>query len=268
MKSRLLTIVCLLLSTFFPVSAASPVARFESVLGDFDVVLDPIVAPRSVDNFSAYANRGAYDASIIHRSTTYNSIDIQIVQGGGFQLVTTNLFRVPPDPSIRLEARLANTRGTLAMARGNESDSATSQWYFNVTDNPGLDFNYAVFGRVLGGGMSVVDAIGNILVYDASLQLGPVFVELPLFAPALTISSFILINSVRVAPFVITSLTHASDAVEIRWTPLSTNSPVRVERREKIGHGTWSVVSSNNTTGIFHDTNAPTGSAFYRVVIE
>ena len=267
MKSRLITVICLFLNTF-PVSAASPVARFESVLGDFDVVLDPIVAPRSVDNFSAYANRGAYDASIIHRSTTYNSIDIQIVQDGGFQLVTTNLFRVPPDPSIPLEARLANTRGTLAMARGNESDSATSQWYFNVSDNPGLDFNYAVFGHVLGGGISVVDGIGNLTVYDVSPQLGPVFSELPLFAPALTVLNLVLIDAIRVAPFAITSLTHASDAVEIRWTPLSTNSPVRVERREKLGHGTWSVVSSNNTTGIFHDTNAPTGSAFYRVVTE
>ena len=263
MKSRLITVICLFLNTF-PVSAASPVARFESVLGDFDVVLDPIAAPRSVDNFSAYANRGAYDASIIHRSTTYNPIDIQIVQGGGFQLVTTNLFRVPPDPSIPLEARLANTRGTLAMARGNESDSATSQWYFNVSDNPGLDFNYAVFGRVLGTGISVVDAIGAVDVYD----FGSIFAELPLFGPQPFFQNFVLINAIRVEPFAITSLTHASDAVEIRWTPLSTNSPVRVERREKLGHGTWSVVSSNNTTGIFHDTNAPTGSAFYRVVTE
>lgn len=263
MKSRLITVICLFLNTF-PVSAASPVARFESVLGDFDVVLDPIAAPRSVDNFSAYANRGAYDASIIHRSTTYNSIDIQIVQGGGFQLVTTNLFRVPPGPSIPLEARLANTRGTLAMARGNESDSATSQWYFNVSDNPGLDFNYAVFGRVLGTGISVVDAIGEVDVYD----FGSIFAELPLFGPQPFFQNFVLINAIRVEPFAITSLTHASDAVEIHWTPLSTNSPVRVERREKLGHGTWSVVSSNNTIGIFHDTNAPTGSAFYRVVTE
>ena len=263
MKSRLITVICLFLNTF-PVSAASPVARFESNMGNFDVLLDPIAAPRSVDNFSAYANRGAYDASIIHRSTTYNSIDIQIVQGGGFQLVTTNLFRVPPDPSIPLEARLANTRGTLAMARGNESDSATSQWYFNVSDNPGLDFNYAVFGRVLGTGISVVDAIGAVDVYD----FGSIFAELPLFGPQPFFQNFVLINAIRVEPFAITSLTHASDAVEIRWTPLSTNSPVRVERREKLGHGTWSVVSSNNTTGIFHDTNAPTGSAFYRVVTE
>ena len=82
MKSRLFTIVCLLLSTF-PASADPLVARFESNMGDLDVLLDPIAAPRSVDNFSAYANRGAYDVTIIHRSTTYNRLDIQIVQCGG-----------------------------------------------------------------------------------------------------------------------------------------------------------------------------------------
>ena len=263
MKAGLFLATFLLTSTMVSY-AGPPVARFQSVLGNFDVLLDPVAAPRSVENFSAYANRSAYDRSIIHRSTTYNPAGIQIVQGGGFQLVATNLFWVPPDPSIPLEARLANTRGTLAMARGNESDSATSQWYFNVSDNPGLDFNYAVFGRVLGTGISVVDTIGAVYVYD----FGSIFAELPLFGPQPFFQNFVLINAIRVEPFAITSLTHASDAVEIRWTPLSTNSPVRVERREKLGHGSWSVVSSNNTTGIFHDTNAPTGSAFYRVVTE
>jgi cyclophilin family peptidyl-prolyl cis-trans isomerase len=262
MKSRLLIIVCLLLSTF-PASADPLIARFESNMGDFDVLLDPIAAPRSVDNFSAYANRGAYDVSIIHRSTTYNPLDIQIVQGGGFELVGNTLPPIPGDPPIPLEAGRANALGTLAMARTSDPDSATSQWFFNVTDNPGLDFNYAVFGSVLGAGQNVIEAIGAVPVYNASAQLGPVFGQLPLLT-----DSLVLINSVRVAPFAITSLTHASDAVEISWTPLSTNSPVRVERREKLGDGTWSVVSSNNTTGIFHDTNAPTGSAFYRVVTE
>ena len=134
MKSRLITVICLFLNTF-PVSAASPVARFESVLGDFDVVLDPIVAPRSVDNFSAYANRGAYDASIIHRSTTHNPIDIQIVQGGGFELVGNTLPAIPSDPPIPLEAGRLNALGTLAMARTSDPDSATSQWFFGSPHN-------------------------------------------------------------------------------------------------------------------------------------
>ena len=267
MKSRLFTIVCLLLSTF-PASADPLVARFESNMGDLDVLLDPIAAPRSVDNFSAYANRGAYDVTIIHRSTTYNRLDIQIVQGGGFELVGNTLPPIPSDPPIPLEAGRANALGTLAMARTSDPDSATSQWFFNVTDNPGLDFNYAVFGSVLGAGQNVIEAIGAVPVYDASIALGPVYGQLPLLADSTSIDSLVLINKIRVEPFTITSLTHTSAAIEIRWTALSTNSPVRVERRENLGHGSWTIVSSNNTDGIFRDTNAPTGHAFYRLVIE
>ena len=267
MKSRLFTIVCLLLSTF-PASADPLVARFESNMGDLDVLLDPIAAPRSVDNFSAYANRGAYDVTIIHRSTTYNRLDIQIVQGGGFELVGNTLPPIPSDPPIPLEAGRANALGTLAMARTSDPDSATSQWFFNVTDNPGLDFNYAVFGSVLGAGQNVIEAIGAVPVYDASIALGPVYGQLPLLADSISIDSLVLINKIRVEPFTITSLTNTSAAIEIRWTALSTNSPVRVERRENLGQGSWTVVSSNNTDGIFRDTNAPTGHAFYRLVIE
>jgi len=263
-------VITFALGVLFCVSAPAgpPIARFQSVLGEFDVLLDPAAAPVTVVNFASYANRGAYDTTFIHRSTTYNPLGIQIVQGGGFELVGNLIEPIATDPPIPLEAGLANTRGTLAMARTADPDSATSQWYFNVTDNPGLDFNYAVFGRVLGTGMSVVDAIGNTDVYDASAQLGPVFEELPLRGPALTISNLVRIGAVRVEPFAITNFTRGPDTVEIRWTPLSTNTPVRVERTGNLGGGLWTVVSSNNTNGFFRDTNAPDGSAFYRVVAE
>ena len=255
-----------LLATSAP--AGPPIARFRSVLGEFDVLLDPPAAPISVVNFASYANRGAYDNSIIHRSTTGNPLDIQIVQGGGFELVLNTLVAIEPDPPIPLEAGQPNQRGTLAMARTTAPDSATSQWYFNVTDNPGLDFNYAVFGRVLGTGVSVVDAIGEVTVYNASAILGPTFTQLPLFSTNLQPQNLVLIDSVRVEPFAITNLTRGSNAVEIRWTALSTNTPVRVERTGNLGGGSWTVVSSNNTGGFFRDTNAPSGSAFYRVVTE
>lgn len=248
--------------------AGPPIARFRSVLGGFDVLLDPAAAPASVVNFASYANRGAYDNSIIHRSTTYNPADLQIVQGGGYQLVGKTLDIIPTDPPIPLEGGVANNRGTLAMARTTEPDSATSQWYFNVADNPQLDFNYAVFGRVLGGGISAIESIGSVLVYNASTLLGGAFSELPLLAPSLDTQNLVLIDSVRVEPFAITNLTLSPDGVEIRWTALSTNTPVRVERTGNLGGGSWTVVSSNNTGGSFRDTNAPSGSAFYRVVTE
>lgn len=267
MKTRLLTIVCLLLC-ILPAFAGSLVARFQSVLGDFDVLLDPAAAPRSVENFSAYANRGSYDRSIIHRSTTGNPFDIQIIQGGGFSLVANQLVPVPADPPIALEAGLANARGTIAMARTDDPNSATSQWFFNQTDNPGLNTNYAVFGQVLGAGQSVIDTLAAVPVYNASVQLGSIFGQLPLLAPELSVQYLVLINAVRVEPFAITNLARHDHAVEIRWRPLSTNTPVRVERREDLDHGSWTTVSSNNTTGIFRDTNVPTSAVFYRLATE
>ncbi|MFM7374443.1 MAG: peptidylprolyl isomerase, partial [Chthoniobacterales bacterium] len=90
------------------VFAAGPiVARFQSVLGDFDVLLNPLAAPISVSNFTAYANRGAYDTTIIHRSTTYKTNDIQVVQGGGFKLSGNSIVELVTDPPIPLESGLA-----------------------------------------------------------------------------------------------------------------------------------------------------------------
>ena len=267
MKAGLFLASCLLIGALLA-HAGPPVARFQSVLGDFDVLLDPAAAPRSVGNFTGYANRGAYDRTIIHRSTTYDPVDIQIVQGGGFQLVTNTLSPIPTDPPIPLEAGAINWRGSLAMARTTDPDSATSQWFFNVTDNPFLDFSYAVFGRVMGSGQSVIGAIGATTVYDASRDLGGAFTELPLLRASLTEQSLVLINAIRVEPFAITNITRAGSTTELRWTALSTNTPVRVERTMDIAAGNWTAIASNLTTGIFTDANSPTGTAFYRVVVE
>jgi len=240
-----------------------PVARFQSVLGDFDVLLNPVATPISVATFTAYANRGAYDATIIHRSTTYDPAQIQIVQGGGFELVGNSIEPVATDPPIPLEAGVANSRGTLAMARTSDPNSATSQWFFNLTNNSGLDFDYAVFGRVLGPCISVVDAIGDVGVYN----FGSVFAELPLFGPDPVVQNLILVNSVRVAPFAITNFTRSGNIAELRWQALSTNTPVRVERATDLT-GPWTAIATNLITGSFTDTNAPARSAFYRLVTE
>ena len=251
-----------------PASGAPAIARFQSVLGDFDVLLDPAAAPRTVQNFTAYANRGDYSGSFIHRSTTYNPAKIQIVQGGGFFIEGNTVFSIPAEAPIRLETNRSNMRGTIAMARTSLPDSATSQWFFNLTNNTSLDpgtpgGGYAVFGDVLGQGMNVVDRIGAATVYNATNQLGPVFSELPLIDG----NRLIVFPDIRVEPFAITNITRQGNATEIRWTALSTNTPVRVERSTSMS-GPWATVSSNNKSGVFNDTNAPSGSAFYRVVTE
>lgn len=267
---RFLGIFLLALGSVLPASANPLIARFQSVLGDFDVVMASEDAPISVANFTSYADRGSYDNTFIHRSTTYNPNGIQIVQGGGFTLLGTNeigepvVDTIPADPPIALEAVLSNVRGTIAMARTADPDSATSQWYFNVTNNPGLDFQYAVFGSVLGSGLNVIDAMSAVDSYD----LGGVFSELPLLQPFLAPDFFLTFTRVRVAPFSITNITRNGNSTELHWQGLSSNTPVRVERSTNLGSGPWTAVGTNLTAGDFTDTNAPSGSVFYRVVIE
>jgi cyclophilin family peptidyl-prolyl cis-trans isomerase len=139
----------------------NPVAVIVTSAGTITVELYKDRAPVSVENFLQYARDGLYDGTIFHRVVAG-----YVIQGGGY---TRDLAEKPTRPPIQNEATngLSNRRGTLAMARLRSARSATSQFYINLADNPGLDhkglapddFGYAVFGRVLSG-MQVVDAIG------------------------------------------------------------------------------------------------------------
>lgn len=184
-----------------PVSAATFV-RFNTNLGTFDVELYDVPQMEStVANFINYVDAGLYANTIIHRSTTYDPTSIQIIQGGGFVLQGSTLNPVATFSPIPLQAIYSNVRGTIAMARTADPDSATSGWYFNVTDNPALDGNYAVFGSVVDAtGFSVIDAIAAVPSYDTTVQLGPSFAELPLTAPSLQAESLVMINNVTVVP--------------------------------------------------------------------
>jgi MYXO-CTERM domain-containing protein len=181
---------------------AGTLVRFDTNVASFDVELYDTAMPTTVANFLAYINAGSYTSSIIHRSTTYNPADIQIVQGGGYYLSGNELLSIPTNAPIVLESgSVGNVRGTIAMARGAATNSATSQFYFNVQSNPALDGNYAVFGNVVGAaGLAALDAIGAVPVYDCTVQLGAGFGELPLLAPSLAPSSLVTVNSVAVVP--------------------------------------------------------------------
>jgi len=197
---RLLLVV---IATMLPAaSRAGTIVRFDTNVGGFDVELYDTTMPITVANFLSYVNAGGYTSSLIHRSTTYNPTDIQIVQGGGYYLSGSTLLNVPTNAPIVLESgTVGNVRGTIAMARGAATDSATSQFFFNVKSNPALDGNYAVFGNVVGSaGLTALDAIGAVTVYDCSVQLGSAFSELPLTAPSLDPTSLVLVNSVVAVP--------------------------------------------------------------------
>lgn len=129
-------------------------------MGDIVIELDPQKAPISVTNFLNYVDSGFYNGTIFHRV-----IADFMIQGGGY---TTDMTQKSTLSPIQNEAAngLTNTRGTIAMARTNDINSATSQFFINLKDNDTLNhsesnYGYAVFGRVIQG-MDVVDRIGQI----------------------------------------------------------------------------------------------------------
>jgi peptidyl-prolyl cis-trans isomerase A (cyclophilin A) len=130
----------------------------ETSMGKIKIELFASEAPVSVKNFLDYTNKGFYNGTIFHRV-----INGFMIQGGGF---TTDFNQKPTNAPIKNEAGngLKNDRGTIAMARTGDPDSATAQFFINVVNNDGLNrpnpdgFGYAVFGKLIEG-MAVVDKI-------------------------------------------------------------------------------------------------------------
>jgi peptidyl-prolyl cis-trans isomerase B (cyclophilin B) len=129
----------------------------ETSLGTIKLSLDGDKAPTTVNNFLQYVDAKFYDGTVFHRV-----IPNFMIQGGGFE---PGLRQKPTRPAIKNEASngLSNKRGAIAMARTNDPDSATAQFFINVVDNANLDGNsssagYCVFGNVTEG-MDVVDKI-------------------------------------------------------------------------------------------------------------
>jgi peptidyl-prolyl cis-trans isomerase A (cyclophilin A) len=134
--------------------------RFETTLGDFTIELFEKEAPETVSNFLKYIDAGFFDGTIFHRI-----VPGFVIQGGGF---TDDMTQKRTQPAIKNEADngLKNERGTLSMARTNDINSATSQFFVNLKDNDFLDhkrgnFGYAVFARVTEG-MDVIDKIAAV----------------------------------------------------------------------------------------------------------
>ena len=162
------------------------VVQFDTNLGGINIELLASDAPGTVQNFLNYAEDGDYDNSVFHRSLA----DF-IVQGGGFTILDNVVSEIPTDDPIPNEFSLSNLRGTVAMAKlGNDPDSATSQFFFNVSDNSeNLDNQnggFTVFARAIGSSMDVVDDINALATFDVSASLGGAFGEVPLLNPTLT----------------------------------------------------------------------------------
>ncbi len=200
---------------------AEPGALFETAMGNYYVQLFDQAAPGTVSNFLTYVRNGDYDNTFIHRNTPGF-----VAQGGGYYREdnpdgTDDWKYFYPDVvsygTINNEPLLSNERGTIAMAKvdprydeddelivGTGPDSATNQWFFNVVDNVFLNNTnggFTVFGKVLGDGMNVVDAINGLIPYPLSPSLGGSFDGVPLrdysFEVLPTKDNLVMVNSVK-----------------------------------------------------------------------
>jgi cyclophilin family peptidyl-prolyl cis-trans isomerase len=154
-----LTVIAVLATGTARAEGKNPMVLVSTSMGDIKIELNQDKAPISVKNFLEYVEAKSYDGTIFHRV-----IPNFMIQGGGFD---KDMNRKPTRSPIKNEAGngLNNTAGTVAMARTNEVNSATSQFFINVKDNDFLNhkdeggsFGYAVFGKVVSG-MDVVHKI-------------------------------------------------------------------------------------------------------------
>jgi peptidyl-prolyl cis-trans isomerase A (cyclophilin A)/peptidyl-prolyl cis-trans isomerase B (cyclophilin B) len=145
--------------------AADPQVSLKTTMGEIVLELNPEKAPKTVDNFLQYVKAGFYKGTIFHRV-----IDGFMIQAGGMD---AKLHGRKTRPAVKNESDngLSNAAYTVAMARESAPDTATSQFFINVVDNPGLDFpnmngsGYTVFGKVVKG-QEVVDKIKAVIVDD------------------------------------------------------------------------------------------------------
>jgi len=181
---------------------AATIVRFDTVMGSFDVQLFDASMPRTVQNFLAYVDADRYAGTVVHRNSDTSDPVLRdfVIQGGGYSLQDPN----PPTPNASMSfsnvatfapiadepgggvAGPSNVRGTIAMAKSGKN-TATSQWFVNQGDNSFLDSparpdgGFSAFGRVLGNGMQVVDAIGDLpLPSNFGFSIASPFNDLPL----------------------------------------------------------------------------------------
>ena len=221
--------------TFALQGISGQVVRFTTSLGRMDVALDAVNAPLSVANFLGYVDRGNYTNSFLHRSVQNG---IFIIQGGGFYIPGDDIESIPSVDPVVNESKVPNTRGTLSMARTNDPNSGTSQWFFNNQDNSaGLGNStttgYAVFGRVITNGEAVMDALGALLIVNA----GGVFAELPVL-PTYTggqieLTDLARVNSVTRIPL-ISKVEGEAGLLKIKATSSNPGLVVPVVSKDKV----------------------------------
>ena len=168
-KAVWLALVAMISIGLSAASSANPMVKIETSAGDIVLRLYADKSPKTVENFLGYVERKHYDGTLFHRV-----MEGFMIQGGGFDV---DLKQKVAEQKVVNESknRLHNTRGTIAMARLSDPDSASAQFFINHKDNERLDWTpfkpgYTVFGKVVTG-MRVVDYIASTPTGDAIATL-------------------------------------------------------------------------------------------------
>lgn len=193
-----------------PAWAVSTLVNFDTTKGQIQVDLFGEVTPLTVANFLQYVNSGAYTNTVVHRTAAINGSWPFVVQGGGYTLSSFTQAPLPAFPThitqlpaVQNEFKISNTRGTIAMAKlGSNPNSATTEWFFNLDDRnattlpgPALDTQnggFTVFGNVVGGSISVADAIMALPTFTVPFTAGGIS-SVPKDG-----SNFVSVNSITV----------------------------------------------------------------------
>ena len=274
-----------LLLLTFGTTRAGTLAQFRTVFGDIEVELYDQDKPVTVQNFIHYVQTGAFRNEFAHRL-----VPQFVVQGGGFVITnggTTNaaILQIPAFPAITNEfgvgRRFSNIFGTIAMAKlGGDTNSATSEWFFNLADNSFLDAPdtndfFVVFGHVVRG-TNVLNILNTFqtydgtqksnLVADVSAVLGdPNFASCPLLYPVFTDTNLLFMDisllQIEVQPAV-------GGGEQISW-----NSPAAMTNVLEFTTNLppiWATLVRTNGTGsrIAVVDKPPVTQRFYRVRIE
>jgi peptidyl-prolyl cis-trans isomerase A (cyclophilin A) len=172
------------LATVFAGGAEATIVRFQTTLGNIDIRLYHSATPLHTADLLNYINSNRYDGTFIHRSAKNGSGEDFVIQGGGYQILSS-LFAPPLESgwqriasfgNVTNEPGISNLRGTVALAKGSGESSGSSEWFINLNDDnvfldqgPPVSNRFTVFGRVVGNGMAVADAIADLARVNASV---------------------------------------------------------------------------------------------------
>jgi len=271
----------------FAVSPAhgGTLAQFRTVLGDVEVELYDQDKPVTVQNFIRYTQSGRYRDSILHRCPVnfLTGRSDFVVQGGGVYVSnrgTTNavLDFVPTFGDIPNEfgvgRRFSNVYGTIAMAkRGGDTNSASSQWFFNLNDNSFLDASdtnnlFVVFGQVIRGTNVLNQFIGR-AYNDGIVNLGGVLSELPVTYSGARVPTYDELFYVDISLLNVQVRSVTGGAREVSWISVS-NLVNHVEFTTNLPPFWQTLASTNGTGSVLKviDADAVNAWRFYRVRVD